>query len=128
MVCTVEILPVWVSQRLRLPSVSPMMTKWPHAAMAVATPSDELDMRPQEGRFGLVSVTCAGPGVLRHAGRQTKPGEIMHMGPGALCRMLLWWSGVWSADRHHGQPQTENAKGRRDQHTDCVACFGAHNM
>ena len=74
MVCTVEILPVWVSQRLRLPSVSPMMTKWPQAAMAVATPSDELDMRPQEGRFGLVSVTCAGTGVLRHAGRQRSRG------------------------------------------------------
>jgi len=58
-VCTVEILPVWVSHRLRLPSVSPMMTKWPHAAMAVATPSDELDMRPHEGRLGLVSVTCS---------------------------------------------------------------------
>ena len=69
-VCTVEILPVWVSQRLRLPSVSPMMTKWPQAAMAVATPSDELDMRPQEGRFGLVSVTCTGTGAPCHAGRQ----------------------------------------------------------
>ena len=58
-VCTVEILPVWVSHRLRLPSVSPMMTKWPHAAMAVATPSDELDMRPHEGLLGFVSVTCS---------------------------------------------------------------------
>lgn len=57
-VCTAEILPVWVSHRLRLPSVSPMMTRWPHAAMAVATPSDELDMRPHDGRFGFVSVTC----------------------------------------------------------------------
>ncbi len=57
-VCTVEILPVWVSHRLRLPSVSPMMTRWPQAAMAVATPSDELDMRPHDGRFGFVSVTC----------------------------------------------------------------------
>ena len=37
--------------------MSPMMTKWPHAAMAVATPSDELDMRPHEGRLGFVSVT-----------------------------------------------------------------------
>ena len=58
MVCTAEILPVRVSHRLRLPSVSPMMTKWPHAAMAVATPSEELDMSPHDGRFGFVSVTC----------------------------------------------------------------------
>ena len=38
--------------------MSPMITKWPQAAMAVATPSEELDMRPHEGRLGLVSVTC----------------------------------------------------------------------
>ena len=57
-VCTVDILPVWVSHRLRLPSVSPIMTRWPQAAIAVATPSDELLMRPHDGRFGFVSVTC----------------------------------------------------------------------
>lgn len=57
-VCTVDMRPVWVSQRLRLPSVSPMITRWPHAAIAVATPSDELDISPHDGRFGLVSVTC----------------------------------------------------------------------
>jgi hypothetical protein len=60
-VCTVEMRPVCVSHLLRLPSVSPMMTKWPQAAMAVATPSEELDMRPHEGRLGLVSVTCMQP-------------------------------------------------------------------
>lgn len=58
-VCMVEILPVWVSHRFRLPSVSPMMTKCPQAAIAVATPSEELDMSPHEGRLGFVSVTCS---------------------------------------------------------------------
>ncbi len=61
-VCTVEMRPVCVSHLFRLPSVSPMMTKCPHAAIAVATPSDELDMSPHEGRLGFVSVTCSRSG------------------------------------------------------------------
>lgn len=112
MVCTVEILPVWVSQRLRLPSVSPMMTKWPHAAMAVATPSDELDMRPQEGRFGLVSVTCTGTGApcVMQGARRGAASWVTHAhafwGPLQKALVVQWEDGVYiftcrEGERYH---------------------------
>jgi len=55
--------PVAVSQRLMLPSASPMTTRLPHAAIAVATPSAPAPTAPQDGRTGLASVTCALGGI-----------------------------------------------------------------
>ena len=105
-VCTVEILPVCVSHRLRLPSVSPMMTKWPHAAMAVATPSEELDMSPHDGRLGFVSVTCSRPDAST---QEILRGQFSHAARTALCSASI----VASCRRRHNilQMQAVNCGG-----------------
>jgi hypothetical protein len=77
LVWTVVMRPVCVSQRLRQPSVSPMMTRWPQAAIAVATPSVALDIMPHDGRLGFVSVTCA-----------PQPAPLSHTCPG-ICATAL---------------------------------------
>ena len=48
---------VVVSHLLRLPSASPISTRWPQAAMVVLCTSPLLSM-PQLGLLGLQSVTC----------------------------------------------------------------------
>ena len=61
--------PVRVSQRLRRPSSFPNMTRWPHAAIDVATVSGAPPSMPHTGLLGNVSVTCMGAtlGNVRHS-------------------------------------------------------------
>ncbi len=134
---TVEMRPVCVSQRLRLPSVSPMMTRWPHAAIAVATPSDVLLMRPQLGRFGFVSVTCACMRPTRGwAGGAITQGNMIRMLDDAMGRCMqghMRFTDASSFLQHGGGPEGRHTSGAAwKMEIECQnrthACVRAHTL